>query len=167
MSKFDLNSFIGTPDVMKNAVQNIDINKLVPYKNHCFKLYEGERLDDMVRSVQLYGIMVPIIVRSIVIKTGVTEMDDMMLMQFVIDLFGADTIEMMKEEGLPTENIVNLSVREQYHIIQTYLDKTAEQARKYFQPIAQKADDIYNSYEEKQYYRHIDMGYMDDEDYNE
>ena len=46
-------------------------------------------------------------------------MDDMMLMQFVIDLFGADTIEMMKEEGLPTENIVNLSVREQYHIIQT------------------------------------------------
>ena len=94
-------------------------------------------------------------------------MEDMMLMQFIIDLFGADAIEMMKDEGLPTENIVNLSVREQYHIIQTYLDKTAEQARKYFQPIAQKADDIYNSYEEKQYYRHIDMGYMDDEDYNE
>ena len=65
MSKFDLNSFIGTPDVMKNAVQNIPIDKLVPYKNHCFKLYEGERLDDMVRSVQLYGIMVPIIVRTI------------------------------------------------------------------------------------------------------
>ena len=94
-------------------------------------------------------------------------MEDMILMQFVIDLFGADTIEMMKEEGLPTENIVNLSVREQYHIIQTYLDKTAEQTGKYFQPIAQKEDDIYNSYEEKQYYRHIDMGYMDDEDYNE
>lgn len=65
MSKFDLNSFIGTPDVMKNAVQKIDINKLVPYKNHCFKLYEGERLDDMVRSVLQYGIMVPIIVRTI------------------------------------------------------------------------------------------------------
>ena len=65
MSKFDLNSFIGTPDVVKNAVQSIDINKLVPYKNHCFKLYEGERLDDMVRSVQQYGIMVPIIVRNI------------------------------------------------------------------------------------------------------
>lgn len=65
MSKFDLNSFIGTPDVMKNAVQNIPIDKVVPYKNHCFKLYEGERLDDMVRSVQLYGIMVPIIVRTI------------------------------------------------------------------------------------------------------
>ena len=55
MSKFDLNSFIGTPDVMKNAVRSIDIDKL----------YEGERLDDMVRSVQQYGIMVPIIVRNV------------------------------------------------------------------------------------------------------
>ena len=65
MSKFDINSFIGTPDVVKNAVQSIDINKLGPYKNHCFKLYEGERLDDMVRSVQNYGIMIPIIVRNV------------------------------------------------------------------------------------------------------
>lgn len=65
MSKFDLNSFIGTPDVLKNAVQNISIEKLVPFKNHCFKLYEGERLDDMVRSVQQYGIMIPVIVRTI------------------------------------------------------------------------------------------------------
>ncbi len=65
MSKFDINSFIGTPNVMKNAVRSIDIDKLIPYKNHCFKLYEGERLDDMVRSVQNYGIMVPIIVRNV------------------------------------------------------------------------------------------------------
>lgn len=65
MSRFDLNSFIGTPDVMKNAVQNIDIDKLKPYKNHCFRLYEGERLDDMVRSVRNYGIMIPVIVRNV------------------------------------------------------------------------------------------------------
>lgn len=65
MSRFDLNSFIGTPDVMKNAVQNIDIDKLIPYKNHCFRLYEGERLDDMVRSVRNYGIMIPVIVRNV------------------------------------------------------------------------------------------------------
>lgn len=65
MSKFDLNSFIGTPDVMKNSVRDIPIEKLVPYKDHCFRLYESERLDDMVRSVQNYGIMVPIIVRNV------------------------------------------------------------------------------------------------------
>lgn len=65
MSRFDLNSFIGTPDVMKNSVRDIPIEKLVPYKDHCFRLYEGERLDDMVRSVQQYGIMIPVIVRNV------------------------------------------------------------------------------------------------------
>ena len=65
MSKFDLNSFIGTPDVMENSVRDIPIEKIVPYKDHCFRLYEGERLDDMDRSVQNYGIMVPIIVRNV------------------------------------------------------------------------------------------------------
>lgn len=57
--------FLKTPDSLRDAVQNISTDKLVPFKNHCFKLYEGERLDDMVRSVQQYGIMVPIIVRTI------------------------------------------------------------------------------------------------------
>ena len=56
---------IGTHDVLKNTVQNIPIDKPVPYKNHCFKLYECERLDDMVRSVLQYGIMIPIIVRIV------------------------------------------------------------------------------------------------------
>lgn len=65
MSKFDLNSFIATPEAVKNAVQLISIDKLVPYKNHCFKLYEGERLDDLVRSIINNGVIVPIIVRPI------------------------------------------------------------------------------------------------------
>lgn len=94
-------------------------------------------------------------------------MEDMMLMQFIIDLFGADTIEMMKDEGLPTENMVNLSVREQYHIIQTYLDMAAERAEQNNQSIVNRGDSIYNSNDEKHCYKHIDMGYMDDEDYNE
>ena len=65
MSKFDLNSFIATPEAVKNAVQLISIDKLVPYKNHCFKLYDGERLDDLVRSIINNGVIVPIIVRPI------------------------------------------------------------------------------------------------------
>jgi len=32
--------------------KKIGIDKLVPYENHPFKLYEGNRLDDMVRSVK-------------------------------------------------------------------------------------------------------------------
>ena len=42
---------------------SLDIADLIPYADHPFKLYEGERLDDMVRSVQELGVIVPIIVR--------------------------------------------------------------------------------------------------------
>ncbi len=41
----------------------IDISKLVSFENHPFKLYEGERLENMVRSIKELGIIVPVIVR--------------------------------------------------------------------------------------------------------
>jgi ParB family chromosome partitioning protein len=38
---------------------------LVPYSDHPFKLYAGERLNDMVRSITENGVIVPVIVRPI------------------------------------------------------------------------------------------------------
>jgi ParB family chromosome partitioning protein len=52
---------IGKPD--PDARKILGIDDLVPFAGHPFKLYEGERLDDMVRSVREYGVIVPIIVR--------------------------------------------------------------------------------------------------------
>ncbi len=51
--------------VAKNAIASIDIEKLLPFRNHPFHLYEGERLEDMVESIKLSGVLVPIIVRKI------------------------------------------------------------------------------------------------------
>lgn len=34
-----------------NDVVELNINDLVPYSNHPFKLYNGERLEDMKRSI--------------------------------------------------------------------------------------------------------------------
>lgn len=65
MSKFDISSMVEVPDSVKKGVRLIDIKSLVPYKQHCFTLYSGERLDDMVRSIQNNGVIVPIIVRNI------------------------------------------------------------------------------------------------------
>jgi len=45
--------------------QQINIEKLVPFANHPFKLYEGQRLADMVESISENGIISPIIVRPI------------------------------------------------------------------------------------------------------
>ena len=46
------------------TVENIDINKLHTFKGHPFRLYEGERLDDMVESIKEHGIITPLIVRK-------------------------------------------------------------------------------------------------------
>lgn len=46
-----------------NEISNIDIKNLVHYKNHPFKLYKGERFNDMVSSIKTNGILSPLIVR--------------------------------------------------------------------------------------------------------
>lgn len=42
---------------------DIEIEKLIPFSNNPFKLYEGERLKDMVESIKEFGVIVPIIVK--------------------------------------------------------------------------------------------------------
>jgi ParB family chromosome partitioning protein len=48
-----------------NPYRQLDITSLVPFANHPFALYTGERLEDMVDSTKANGILVPIIVRVI------------------------------------------------------------------------------------------------------
>lgn len=40
-----------------------DLDKLIPFKNHPFTLYEGQRFTDMVESVRSNGVIVPIVIR--------------------------------------------------------------------------------------------------------
>ena len=46
-----------------NQIHILPIDRLVPFKSHPFKLYEGKRLEDMVQSVKANGVLLPIIVR--------------------------------------------------------------------------------------------------------
>lgn len=45
------------------GIVEVEIDKLTPFVNHPFKLYEGERLDNMVKSIKDLGVIVPIILR--------------------------------------------------------------------------------------------------------
>lgn len=47
-----------------SGVKEIDLSQLVPFKNHPFKLYEGQRLNDMVDSIKEHGVILPLIVRA-------------------------------------------------------------------------------------------------------
>lgn len=49
----------------ENGVQMIPVEKIRAFQDHPFRLYEGERLDDMVESVREHGILGPVIVRTI------------------------------------------------------------------------------------------------------
>ncbi len=61
---FDLGTMLSTPTVAADSqIKQIPCEMLVPYHNHKFTLYEGERLDDMVQSVKENGVIIPIIVQ--------------------------------------------------------------------------------------------------------
>lgn len=63
---FDLGAMLSTPSVAtENQVKQIPCDMLVPYHNHKFELYSGERLDDMVSSIKDNGVLIPIIVQPL------------------------------------------------------------------------------------------------------
>lgn len=59
LATFDIDTMMS----QENQIKNIPINSLIPYHDHKFQLYTGERLEDMVESVKKNGILIPIIVQ--------------------------------------------------------------------------------------------------------
>lgn len=47
------------------GVASIAIDTIVPFHDHPFHLYEGERLQDMVERIKVHGILNPVIVKKI------------------------------------------------------------------------------------------------------
>ena len=52
-------------NVVDNGYAMISVEKIVPFHNHPFRLYEGKRLADMVESIREHGILIPVIVQKI------------------------------------------------------------------------------------------------------
>lgn len=46
----------------KNGIEMLPIDSIHPFRKHPFRLYEGERLEDMVDSIREHGILSPLIV---------------------------------------------------------------------------------------------------------
>jgi ParB family chromosome partitioning protein len=51
-------------DESNNGIEKVKIKELVAFENHPFKLYTGERLNEMVESIRQFGVIVPIVVRK-------------------------------------------------------------------------------------------------------
>ncbi len=61
-SKFGVTD--GLDFTAEQGITSIAIDKLIPYHNHRFTLYQGERLEDMIQSIKKNGVITPIIVRT-------------------------------------------------------------------------------------------------------
>lgn len=48
----------------KSGVVRLKFSQVDPYPDHPFRLYSGERLEDMIASISNYGILTPMIVRT-------------------------------------------------------------------------------------------------------
>ena len=74
-----------------NSVSIIGLDMLRPFEGHPFKLYEGQRFDDMVKSISENGVLLPIIVRPIEFENGFFEI-----------LSGHNRVEAARAAGLAT-----------------------------------------------------------------
>lgn len=68
----DAVDLLGMPEVKNvpafSGTTMISVEKIVPFHNHPFRLYEGERLDDMVESIREHGVLSPVIVQKVADK---------------------------------------------------------------------------------------------------
>ena len=68
----DAVDLLGMPEEVNVPVSNgqtmIPTEKIVPFHNHPFRLYEGERLVDMVESIKGHGVLNPVIVQKVADK---------------------------------------------------------------------------------------------------
>lgn len=58
----DLLNGAGEMPAPEGGIQLLPIDSIRPFRNHPFRLYEGERLEDMVESIREHGILNPVIV---------------------------------------------------------------------------------------------------------
>lgn len=48
----------------ENGLQHLSVDKIEPFHDQPFRLYEGERLNDMIESIREHGVLNPVIVRK-------------------------------------------------------------------------------------------------------
>jgi len=58
---FEKKELVAVPVPVQGGIAEMDFDRMEPFPGHKFKLYEGQRLDDMVESIRQFGILLPVI----------------------------------------------------------------------------------------------------------
>ncbi|MBU5676917.1 ParB/RepB/Spo0J family partition protein [Alkaliphilus sp. MSJ-5] len=122
----DEDCILGSSD---EGIKEIYLYKLIPFRNHPFKLYEGQRLEDMVESIKEYGVITPIIVRPIPIQEDKYEILSGHNRANAAKIVGLEKIPAVIKEGLTDEEAM-LIVTETNLIQRSFADLShSERAR--------------------------------------
>lgn len=146
----DAVDLISTPAEMINTVSKgyemIPVEQIVPFHKHPFRLYEGERLNDMVENVREHGILTPVIVQKT--DTGYEMLAGHNRLN-VAKIVGIDEIPAIVKEGL-TEKEAYVYVIETNMLQRSFSElcvseKAAVLAERYDKVLSQgKRNDIIN-----------------------
>ena len=101
---FNIADMFGLPSESRpetGSKEEVLISKLVPFRNHPFKLYDGERLNDMVESIKEHGVITPLIVRPL--NDGKYEILSGHNRANSAKLAGLETVPVVIKEGLTDE----------------------------------------------------------------
>lgn len=64
--KFEsVNTLLGAPTEISNEPIEIDVAKIKEFTNHPFKVLDDERMEELIESIKLNGILTPVLVRPI------------------------------------------------------------------------------------------------------
>ncbi len=97
----------------------MQLEKLIPFEGHPFKMYQGERLQGLVDSIKELGIILPVVVRPI--NNGNYEILSGHNRVNAARIAGHDTVPIIIKEGL-TEEEANLIVTESNLLQRSFSD---------------------------------------------
>lgn len=134
----------------ENGLQSLPVDKIKPFHDHPFHLYEGERLDDMVESIWEHGVLNPVIVRK---KGRGYEMLSGHNRQNAARIVGLTEIPAIVKEGLTDEEayvyVIETNVIQRSFTDMAPSEKAAVLSARYEKVITQgKRNDILREIEE-------------------
>ena len=139
---FNLGAMLSTPQEIQNSIRQIPCDMLIPYHNHKFELYTGERLEDMVASIKENGVLSPIVVQpasdgqfEILIghnRWNASKIAGLPTVPAIVkEGLSEDEAEMyVIESNLMQRSFSNLRISEQAAVIALRYDKTFSQGKR-------------------------------------
>ena len=85
--------------VNEESAMEIEISKIHPFKNHPFKVLDDEKMQDLVESVKINGVLTPVLLRIYLHEMGELEIIQRLVAGILDDKIVVDTNTRINSEN--------------------------------------------------------------------